>query len=344
MPHLPSAVPLCSALALSLGLPAQTSQPLPEAPSPTPSAALRGHLLGPNGTSLAGASVVLLRPNTPVLHATTLPDGTFTLTNLPPGTYTLTVALADFDRFSTTVTLAPAQTLDLPPVTLQLTPVTTTVTAVDPHQLAEQQLHIEEQQRLIGVFPNFYVSYNWYAAPLSTGQKFRLAFHNAADPGNLFGAAISAGIQQATNSFPGYGQGAAGYGRRYGASLGNIVGGTYLGGAILPSLFHQDPRYFYKGTGSIRSRVVYAASRAVIFRGDNGRWQPGYASVLGDFASGALSNAYYAPSDRQGVRLTLINGLVGVAGDAANNIIQEFVYKKLTPRSRRQPPTAPAPD
>ena len=204
-----------------------------------------------------------------------------------------------------------------------------------PDELATEQMQAEEQQRVFGILPNFFVSYRWTTPALSTRQKYTLAFKNASDPGNLFLVGTVSGVQQATDAFPGYHQGAAGYGRRYGANFGNLVAGTFLGGAILPSLFHQDPRYFYKGTGTVRTRFLYAVSTAVICRGDNGHRQPAFAGILGDLSAGAISNLYYAPSDRQGAALTFENGFLGIAGDAMNNVFQEFILPKLTTRAEK---------
>ena len=106
--------------------------------------------------------------------------------------------------------------------------------------------------------------------------------------------------------------------------------GGMLGGAVLPVLFHQDPRYFYKGTGTKWQRAWYAIGTSVIARGDNGKWQPAYASVLGDFASGAISNLYYPASNRNGAELTIENGFLAIAGNAAGNLLQEFVLKKIS--------------
>jgi hypothetical protein len=103
-----------------------------------------------------------------------------------------------------------------------------------------------------------------------------------------------------------------------------------LGGAVLPVLFHQDPRYFYKGTGTVWQRTRYALSTAVIARGDNGKWQPAYAGLLGDFGSGAISNLYYPASNRNGAGLTIENGFLAVAGDAVGNLLQEFVLRKMS--------------
>jgi hypothetical protein len=139
-----------------------------------------------------------------------------------------------------------------------------------------------------------------------------------------------AGIQQAQNDFSGYGQGAKGYGRRFGASYGNLIAGTYIGGAILPSLLKQDPRYFYKGTGSKRSRALYAIANSVICKGDNGHWQANYSSILGSLAAGGISNFYYPPENRDGLQLTFENALIGIGESAAVNLLQEFVIRKFT--------------
>jgi hypothetical protein len=140
-----------------------------------------------------------------------------------------------------------------------------------------------------------------------------------------------AGVQQAQNDFSGYGQGAAGYGRRFGAAYGNEVSSTFIGGAILPSLLKQDPRYFYKGSGSVRSRVLYAMANAVICKGDNGHWQPNYSGILGDLAAGGISNAYYPAKNRDDAALTFENTLIGIGTTAAVNIIQEFIIPRFTP-------------
>jgi hypothetical protein len=202
----------------------------------------------------------------------------------------------------------------------------------------QEQLHAEEQQRLAGFAPNFFISYDWNAAPLSTKQKFALSWASGRDPVNFLLVGTFAGIQQAENSFNGYGRGPAGYGKRFGANLADLEVGTFLGGAVFPSVFHQDPRYFYKGTGTIRSRIVYALSTAVIQRGDNGRRQFALSSVLGDFSAGAISNLYYPASNRNGAGLTIENGFLGVAGDALNGLFQEFIARRLTPSANKQTP------
>lgn len=199
----------------------------------------------------------------------------------------------------------------------------------DRDQLAEEQVHIAVQQRVLGVFPNFYSSYDWNAPPMGPKQKFQLALRAMIDPMAFAGAAGVAGAEQYYDIFPGYGGGIEGYAKRYGAAYANDFSGRMFSSAIFPSIFHQDPRYFYKGSGSIRSRALYAMSAAFIARGDNGRWQPNYSEILGNFAAGALSNLYY-PSASRGMSLTIGNGLIETAGRAGTNLVREFLLKRLT--------------
>jgi hypothetical protein len=199
-------------------------------------------------------------------------------------------------------------------------------------EIAQEQVKEEETQRVLGVVPNFFVSYVPDAAALTPKQKYSLAWKTSIDPMTLLSVGAFAGIEQATNSFSGYGQGAQGYAKRYGAGFGDSLIGTMLGGAVLPSLLKQDPRYFYKGTGTTRSRLLYAIASAVMCRGDNGRRQVNYSGLLGGMAAGGISNLYYPASDRSGVGLTFENLAIGTAGSAVQNIFQEFVVRKLTPR------------
>ncbi len=268
-------------------------------------------------------------------------DGAFRFAGVGEGAFRVAVTLEGFVPGAAEGRLEAGQSAVVGPIALTLATVDMHVEVVaTPEEIAAAQLQVEEKQRLVGFLPNFFVSYNWNALPLTPGQKFSLAWKNARDPGNLVLVGMTAGVQQAANGFPGYGQGAAGYGKRYGADLGNLMIGTMMGGAVLPSLFHQDPRYFYKGTGTVKSRALYAMSSAVRCRGDNGKRQIAWASMLGDVSAGAISNAYYAPGDRQGARLTVENGFLGIAGDALNGLVQEFVLPRFTskPKESRQAP------
>ena len=188
---------------------------------------------------------------------------------------------------------------------------------------AETQLKQEEHQRILGVVPNFNTTDNQNAAPLSAQQKFRLAFRSAVDPFTFVAVAADAGISQAENDFPGYGQRPAGYGKRFGASYADSFDGTLWGNAIFPSLLHQDPRYFRKGKGSFTGRLLYAVSTTVWARNDNGTWGPNYANVAGSIVAGGISNLYYPASDR-GIGLTFQRAFTVTAEGALGAIGVEF--------------------
>jgi hypothetical protein len=207
--------------------------------------------------------------------------------------------------------------------------------------VAEDQIKVQEKQRVLGVVPNFYVSYDQHAVPLTSKQKFELAWKTTVDPVSVGVTGVIAGIQQAQNNFSGYGQGAQGYAKRLGAAYGDFVASTYIGGAILPSLLKQDPRYFYKGSGSKRSRILYALATSVICKGDNGRWQPNYSGILGSLAAGGISNLYYPAKNRDGVELTFENALIGIGESAAVNLLQEFVIRRLTPNAPKHELASP---
>jgi hypothetical protein len=234
--------------------------------------------------------------------------------------------------------LHPNEALEVPPISLAIAAATTEVrVSVTNYELAEEQVKVEETQRVLGVIPNYYVSYRQDALPLRPKQKFELAWKTSVDPVTFAASGAFAGVQQAQNEFSGYGQGAHGYAKRYGAAYGDALIGTMIGGAILPSLLRQDPRYFYKGTGSTRSRILYALASAVICKGDNGHWQADYSGILGALAAGGISNLYYPAGSRNGAGLTFENTLIGVGGSAVGNLFQEFLVRKLTPHAQGKP-------
>jgi hypothetical protein len=200
-----------------------------------------------------------------------------------------------------------------------------------PIGIAEQEVRLQEQQRLLGVFPNFNTSYIWNAAPLSATLKFRLVIRSMLDPVVFLTTAAGAGIEQANNSSPAYGQGAAGYVKRYGAGYADLVSNRLFSGAIYPSLFHQDPRFFYQGSGSKLSRALYAATRAVVTRGDNGEEQPNYSRILGAFTAAALNNAYH-PGDIRSASRTFRQGSIGLGAYSADSLFREFVFRRFTPK------------
>jgi hypothetical protein len=294
---------------------------------------ISGTVLDGTGAAVTGADIKLAGTDrTPAQDVLSDENGQFSIVNAAPGPFLLTITATGFAPQSFSGVLPPGQVFEVPQITLEVASNITSVRVVLPQQeLAEIQLKDEEKQRVFGVIPNFYVVYEQHPAPLSSKQKFELAWRSTFDPVTFALVGASAGIQQATNQFGGYGQGAAGYGKRYGATYGDLITGTFIGGAILPSLLKQDPRYFYKGTGTTRSRFLYALANSVICKGDNGRWQPNYSNILGSLAAGGISNLYYPPDDRNGVGLTFENALIGIGTTAAANVLQEFVIPKLTP-------------
>jgi hypothetical protein len=268
-------------------------------------------------------------------------DGSFVFPSVSPGPFQLTISSEGFATQTFSGVLRLGENTVLPPITLALATVVAEVhVGLPPIELAQEQIREQEEQRVLGFVPNFYVTYIPNAAPLNPRQKFNLAWKTTIDPISFGLNAVTAGIQQATDEFSGYGQGAQGYAKRYGASYADFAIGTFIGGAILPSLLHQDPRYFYKGTGTKRSRVMYAIANAVICKGDNGHWQPNYSGILGSIASGGISNLYYPPGER-GASLIFENTLFGMGMNAGANILQEFVIRKLTPNLPNHAPASP---
>jgi hypothetical protein len=205
------------------------------------------------------------------------------------------------------------------------------------HELAEKQLKREEHQRILGIMPAFNSANAGTAVPLSPSQKFRLAFKSATDPFTFALASVAAGIDQFQDDYHGYGQGVAGYSKRFGASYLDTFNGTMLGNALLPVVFHQDPRYFRKGTGSVKSRLLYAALSTVRCKGDNGRWQPSYSNLLGNLAAGTISNVYYPEEDR-GVGLTFQRAAVVSVEGALGAMALEFWPDISRKFSRRHKP------
>jgi hypothetical protein len=317
------------------------AQQIPDAPTPAgmqlPAEAmatrtLSGVVTDVDGALVPGATVTLLE-NFAVKGRSVVADanGHFSFEHVAAGPYVLSISATGMKATTQRGTLNPDESVELPPIALGVAASEEVeVSSLTQVEIAEMQIKQEEKQRLVGVIPNFYVSYVWKAAPMTPKQKYKMAARAIVDPATFAIAAGFAGLEQATNEYSGFGPGWEGYGKRYGAILADGAIGGMLGGAVLPVVFHQDPRYFYKGTGTVWQRTGYAISRAVIARGDNGKWQPAYAEVIGDFASGAISNLYYPASDRNGAGLTIANGFLDIASDAVTNLLQEFLLKKLS--------------
>jgi Carboxypeptidase regulatory-like domain len=306
--------------------------------APEPGAAtITGIVTDADNAVIPGASVTIDGP-APNDHFVTVAagDGSFILNNLRPAVSLHVTATAHgfADWSSPALVLRPGQQLDLTNIRLTVSALETSVTATQPEQLAIEQVKREESQRVFGVIPNFYVSYDEQFVPLSTKLKFRLAFRSATDVVSIAGAGVLAGINQASDSKPDYVQGAKGYGQRFGAAYAGAATDVFIGGAILPSLLHQDPRYFYQGTGTKKSRALHAISAPFIAKGDNGRWQFNYSSIGGDLAAGAIDNAYYPNQDR-GPGLVFSGFALATGGRIANALAQEFLLRKVTSHSNK---------
>ncbi len=210
---------------------------------------------------------------------------------------------------------------------------------------SKDELEAEKKQRLLGIMPAFNTVNSGKAQPLRPSQKFDLWFHSATDPFPFGLAAINAGIEQGQNTYPEYGGGFGGYAKRFGAAYADNVDGNFWGNAVLPSLLHQDPRYFRLGQGSAKHRLGYALLSTVRCKGDNGKWQPSYSNIGGNLIGGAISNLYYPAADR-GVGQTLESGFTVTAEGALGSIAFEFypdAIAYLKHRRERKAAGDPAP-
>jgi hypothetical protein len=210
--------------------------------------------------------------------------------------------------------------------------------AADEPVVAQKQVQQQLQQRLVGLVPNYFVVYTPNPVPLSSRQKFQLALRSAVDPVTIAGAAGSGAWDQLENDPSNFGQGAAAYGMRVGTEYGESVLGTLTGRAVFPSLFKQDPRYFYKGTGSVRTRFFYAVSNSFICMGDNGRRQANVSEAMGSLVTATATEFKYPPNDRFGVGRIAENFAVNEAWYGAWNVFNEFFSRGLTfPWKHRSP-------
>ncbi|MGC2615327.1 MAG: carboxypeptidase-like regulatory domain-containing protein [Terracidiphilus sp.] len=297
--------------------------------------AISGTVLDTNDDVIQDASVVLTSRSGGEREMQSGPNGQFAFAALPAGSYKMTVIGKDMSTFvSPWLTVNPGEMRIMSPVVLAVATAIASVTVTGnseelKEELSEQQVQIAVEQRIWKVFPNFYSSYDWNAPPMKPKQKFQLAFRSMMDPMAFAGAAGIAGFEQYYDIFSGYGGGSAGYFKRFGAAYTNDFSARMLSSGVFATLFHQDPRYFYKGTGSLQERTMYAISSAFITRDDNGRRRPNYSHVLGVFASAGLSNLYY-PKENRGLTLSLVNGAVEIAGNAGTNIVREFILKGIT--------------
>ena len=301
---------------------------------------ISGTVLDQSGALVARASVTLIREGESPKEQITADDGQFSFPDIAPGPFQLTIAAEGLAPETVTGVLQAGETFEAAQISLRVASAVTEVRVEPPREeIAEEQIREQEKQRVLAIMPNFYVSYIPNAVPLSSKQKFHLAWRTVIDPFTFGLNGAIAGAEQAGNQFAGYGQGAQGYGKRFGAGYADIVSNIFIGSAILPSILKQDPRYFYKGTGTKHSRLLYALANSVICKGDNGRWQPNYSNIAGSLAAGGISNLYYPKEDRSRVGLIFENTAIGIGETAVLDVFQEFFIRKLMPKTGKQNPS-----
>ena len=332
---------LCASLLFSVKLHAQQPHPptsqLPDAPS---TSVISGTVTDAQDATISNARITLEKTDDKTFRTTQSDaNGAFSFTAVSPEKYVIRIIAPGFaDWKIEDIVIRFGENLVLPPIVLGVESIKSTVDAITQEDLAEEQISAEVKQRIIGVLPNFYVSYIPNAAPLTRKQKFKLAIKVTVDPVTFLTTGVTAAIEQWQGDFAGYGQGFSGYAQRYGATYGDRVTSTFFGAALLPSLLHQDPRYFYKGKGRIINRALYAISTVVICKGDNGHWQPNYSNVFGNLAAGGISSLYYPNSEKHDAQVTVDNIFIGIGTGAIGTLFQEFLLKHLT---HGVPPPAP---
>jgi len=295
---------------------------------------IRGTVTDVGDDPVSDAAVVLHGPAGEPLAAVTKDDGSFAFPNVTPGiVYQIIVTAEGFEEWSEPITVEPGQVKTLADIKLRILTVQRAVTVTySSKEVAAQQLKAEEQQRVLGFIPNIFVTYEPHPEPLTAKMKFHLAYKGLTHPTFFAFEAAWAGVQQATDMTD-YRQGARGYGERFGANLASGTSEALFANAILPALLHQDPRYFYRGSGTKGSRAWHAILAPFVCQGDNGKSQPNYSQVGGSLISAALSNTYY-PDSQRGPGLVFTNFGTSMGLHVALGLAQEFILGKFTSKHK----------
>jgi hypothetical protein len=322
---------LIIALAGGFILVAPSSAQSNEAPN-AKTGSILGTVVDTNNDTIPNATVVLQNPVGDPLTVVTKDDGSFAFHDVTPGiAYPISIAAAGFEEWSSSVTVEPGQDKALTDITLRIVAVHRAVTVTySSKEVAAQQLKAEEHQRVLGFIPNIYVTYEPHPEPLTAKMKFHLAYKGLTHPTFFAFEGLWAGVEQAANMTD-YPQGAKGYAQRFGANLASGSSEALFGNAILPSLLHQDPRYFYRGSGTKGSRAWHAIIAPFVCQGDNGKSQPNYSQWGGSLISASLSNTYY-PESQRGPGLVFRNFGTSMGLHVALGLAQEFVLGTFTSR------------
>ena len=325
---------LLIALAGGLILVVPASAQSTEAPN-TKTGSILGTVVDSNNDTIPNATVVLQKPVGDPLTVVTEDNGSFVFHDVTPGiAYQITVAAEGFAEWSSSVTVEPGQEKTLTDVTLHILAVQRAVTVTySSKEVAAQQLKAEEQQRVLRFIPNLYVTYEPHPEPLTTKMKFHLAYKDLTHPVFFVRVAAWAGVQQARDNPDEWRQGAKGYGKRLGAGFADATTGSLISNAILPSLLHQDPRYFYQGTGTKWSRARHAMLAPFVCKGDNGATQPNYSEWGGSLIGYSISTAYYPSSSRTAGHV-FENFGIDMGLHVASSLAQEFILDKFTSKHK----------
>ncbi len=303
----------------------------------TGTATIRGTAVDVDNNPIAGATVVL-QGAAAGDHRTvvTTEDGSFAFSDVTSrATYQVTVTAEGFGAWSSSVAVEPGQVKTLTDVRLRIEAARRSVTVnYSAKQTAIQQLKVEEKQRVLGFIPNIYVTYETHPEPLTSGMKFHLAYKSLTNPVNWGWIAMWSGIQQAADT-PDYSQGTKGYGKRFGANAAGAVTEGLIGNAILPSLLHQDPRYYYRGNGTTKSRLFHAISAPFVTPADNGHLQPNYSTWGGSLISNAIAATTYLPSSDRTAGHVFGNFGIGMAVRVFGSFAQEFILDKFTSKGNK---------
>ena len=300
----------------------------------TKTGTILGTVVDTTDDPIPAANVILQGPAVDRLTAVTKDDGGFAFNQAPAGVaYQITVTAEGFADWNSSIEVEPGENKTLPEIKLRILAVQRAVTvSYSSKDVAAQQLKAEEQQRILRFIPNMYVVYEPHPEPLTTKMKFHMAYKDLSSPVFFARVAAWAAVQQANNT-PHYGQGAEGYGKRLGAGFADATTEDLFGNAILPSLLHQDPRYFYQGTGTNWSRARHAMFAPLICKGDSGKSQPNYSTWGGALISSAISTAYYPGANRGAGHVFSTFG-VGMALHVGSSLAQEFIFDRFTSRGK----------
>jgi len=298
----------------------------------TNAGSIQGVAIDSNNDPVPDARVALQGPDGDRFTVVTKDDGAFSFHDLMPGvSYKLTIIAEGLSDWRSSITVEPGEDKTLTDIKLLIVAAHRAVTVTySSREVAAQQLKAEEHQRVLGFIPNIYVTYEPHPEPLSAKMKFHLAYKGLTHPTFFAFEGMWAGVEQAAHT-PDYRQGAEGYGLRFGANLASGSSEALFGNAILPSLLHQDPRYFYRGSGTKGSRAWHAILAPFVCQGDNGKSQPNYSQWGGSLISASLSNTYYPSSDR-GAGLVFRNFGTNMGLHVVLGLAQEFLFSKFTSR------------